>query len=226
MLGIATELDPAEIELRDKIGSGAVSPTPSSYPPWLLGLTCSNEGATLAFVSAQTAVGVVFHLWNRHTNLCLSPRVRTYTVSPPALVQMGDVYEASWQGKIVAAKTIKGASSGPLDKKSKLYKEVITELQVMSSVGSHPNIVTFFGAVTLSKPLIVMELIKGPTLESFLHEREGHSRSLKKATIAGWSRDLLRGVSHLHDRDPIIIHRDCESWCLMSACVVKCVCAG
>jgi serine/threonine protein kinase len=122
---------------------------------------------------------------------------------------MGEVYEALYLGQKVAVKTIKGIS-GPPDKKSKLYTDLVTELEILATIGRHPNIVGFIGAVTNSRPLLVMELVAGPTLESFLHADKGKKVVLKNATVAGWSRGLLSAVAHLHERDPIIIHRDCK----------------
>ncbi len=135
---------------------------------------------------------------------------------------MGDVYVAVFRDQKVAAKTIKGLSAAP-DKKSKMYTELITELALLASVGQHPNIVHFIGAVTLTKPMLIMELVGGPTLGEYLHghgEKEKKKLVLKNPTVAGWSRDLLSGVAHLHEMDPMIIHRDCE----LCVCVCMCMC--
>mmetsp|Transcript_13578 Transcript_13578/g.33299 ORF Transcript_13578/g.33299 Transcript_13578/m.33299 type:complete len:437 (+) Transcript_13578:106-1416(+) len=121
---------------------------------------------------------------------------------------MGHVFVATYRGERVAAKTLIGVEK-MMEKKDKRYKDLMMELEVMNHVGKHPHCVSFIGAVTMSKPIIVMELVNGPTLEAFLHPHHGpQPGSLRRETVAGWSRGLLAGVAHLHSREPMILHRD------------------
>ena len=97
---------------------------------------------------------------------------------------------------------------------SHLARELSLELSALHAIGSHPNIVKFLGAVTKSsKPRVIFELVKGPSLEIFLHGEimPGAAANVvhnKMAieTIAGWTRDLLSGINFMHDRKPHIVH--------------------
>jgi len=58
--------------------------------------------------------------------------------------------------------------------------------------------------------VIIMELTLGPSLENFLQSVEGNLAHWRKqrATHCLWVVGVLRGLAFLHDRDPIILHRD------------------
>ena len=43
-------------------------------------------------------------------------------------------------------------------------------------------------------------------MESYLQSRNG--KPLERRTVYGWTLDLLRALDFLHNRNPIIIHRD------------------
>ena len=115
---------------------------------------------------------------------------------------MGRVFEATWNGRPVAAKTFKGkGAQDDFDRNSTFGRDLCHELDVLYAVGNHPSIVSFYGAVTKSKPCLLLELVKGPTLDEYLH---GESFNLHVnphiATVAGWTRDLLSGINFMHDR--------------------------
>lgn len=93
---------------------------------------------------------------------------------------------------------------------SQAYKDLIMELDILTTVKQHPNLVTFFGACIIDKqqPVVFEELVLGPTLEKFLITRIDSGRRLERRTVYSWCRDLLRALDFLHSRNPIIMHRD------------------
>mmetsp|Transcript_699 Transcript_699/g.1782 ORF Transcript_699/g.1782 Transcript_699/m.1782 type:complete len:399 (-) Transcript_699:209-1405(-) len=126
---------------------------------------------------------------------------------------MGVVHAGTHNGVPVAIKSFKGAAGeAVIDRNSDFGRDLISELDLLFSVGHHPNLVGFYGAVTLSKPMLVLELVRGPTLDEVLHGKDGSVGKIDfnphLNTVYGWSRDLLSGVAFMHDRDPCIIHRD------------------
>ena len=50
------------------------------------------------------------------------------------------------------------------------YKDLIMELDVLTTVGKHQNLVEFYGACVQdpTNPVILEELVEGPNLEYFL----------------------------------------------------------
>lgn len=123
---------------------------------------------------------------------------------------MGEVHRVKWRGVDCAAKTAKGNQAS--SQRSQLFKDMLKEIYIMSKLGHHPNVVGFFG-VSMGPggtPMILIELINGPTLDHFLASMEGmlpHWRK-QRPTVAAWAKGLLKGLAFLHDRDPIILHRD------------------
>eukprot|EP00960_Hanusia_phi_P046243 757718-Hanusia_phi.AAC.1 len=121
------------------------------------------------------------------------------------------IYKCQLNGMTCVAKKLKnGVDSG-----SQAYKDLVMELEILTSVQPHPNVVRFWGACITnpSNPIIFEEYVDGPTLESYISSRNG--ARLGKATIFGWSLDLLRALDFLHNRDPIILHRDLKPANLM-----------
>ena len=55
---------------------------------------------------------------------------------------MAEVYEATHRGKRCAAKKLKPG----MTKNSGQYQDLLMELHSLSSIGAHPNIVSFYGA--------------------------------------------------------------------------------
>ena len=118
---------------------------------------------------------------------------------------MGQVMKATLRGSIVcAAKMLK---QGEGDEQA--YKDLITELEILTSVGSHPNLVGFLGACIADKkePIVFEEYVDGPSLEKYLVERALNGSRLEQRTILGWSLHLLYALEFLHASDPIIMHR-------------------
>ena len=117
----------------------------------------------------------------------------------------GIVFKALWRGKTCAAKMLKHGVQHDAPE----YRDLITELSILTKLGSHRNLVSFYGAnmEDLEAPVIIEEYMEGPDLESFLGGKHT-GFDLGKANILRWSVDILSALNHLHDRDPIIMHRD------------------
>ena len=80
--------------------------------------------------------------------------------------QFGIVYEGACRGQPCAVKMLKCGVHGQDEARDRL----LLELNVLAAVGHHPNLVGFIGACLedLSTPLLVEELIAGPSLEEHL----------------------------------------------------------
>eukprot|EP00802_Teleaulax_amphioxeia_P025809 Tamp_26733.p3 GENE.Tamp_26733~~Tamp_26733.p3 ORF type:complete len:128 (-),score=14.81 Tamp_26733:400-783(-) len=68
---------------------------------------------------------------------------------------------------------------------SQAYKDLIMELDILTTVKQYPNLVTFFGACIIDKqqPVVFEELVLGPTLEKFLITRIDSGRRLERRTV-------------------------------------------
>lgn len=117
---------------------------------------------------------------------------------------MALIYIATLRGRTCVAKKLRNG----VDSNSQAYKDLIMELDIMMTVGAHPNLVEFYGAVIIDpkNPIILEEFVSGPNMESYLQSRNG--KPLERRTVYGWTLDLLRALDFLHNRNPIIIHRD------------------
>jgi len=91
---------------------------------------------------------------------------------------------------------------------SQAYKDLVMELDILCSVGKHPNLVEFYGACISNpeKPILFEEFVDGPNVEAFFQRNQGFK--LKRKTIYSWSLDIIQALDFLHNRNPIIIHRD------------------
>ena len=80
--------------------------------------------------------------------------------------EYGLVYKGLWRGRACAIKKLKSG----ITKESVEYQRLLMELGILVGVGSHPNIVSFFGACIqdFSCPLIVEELVDGMNLKDYL----------------------------------------------------------
>jgi serine/threonine protein kinase len=118
----------------------------------------------------------------------------------------GTVYRARLTaGKEVAAKKLH---------KTVPFEAVQHEIDLMSRVNGHPNVVLLIGACP-SPAYIVMELIEGPTLKQHLFPDGGGRSTLDMATAVRLAAGVASGLAHLHSAtDPTtgkprpIVHRD------------------
>uniref|UniRef100_A0A7S0E3V9 Protein kinase domain-containing protein n=1 Tax=Hanusia phi TaxID=3032 RepID=A0A7S0E3V9_9CRYP len=121
----------------------------------------------------------------------------------------GNLYRGTFCGKEVLVKRLKSSDVG--DPTKPVYKDLLLEAKIMTMVGMHKN-VAFLHGVQMSEflmPNLIIDKPGGPNLQDFFGIwREKHKGGLKKPTIFAWSKDLLRGLSYLHERSQPILHRD------------------
>ncbi len=79
------------------------------------------------------------------------------------------MYKAKHKGAEVAAKKLRVYGKG-VDRKA--YKDLVMEIDVLCSIGKHPNLVAFFGACIddEAQPIIIEELITGPNIDEFFQD--------------------------------------------------------
>jgi serine/threonine protein kinase len=116
-----------------------------------------------------------------------------------------NVHKSIMGEKVCAAKVLRPDS----EKFNQNFEDIMMEIRIMSTMGSHPNLVQFYGAclTDIRNPIILMELMESQDLESFLTQQPV-GFNLGRLIVYTWSHDLLSVLQFLHDRDPIILHRD------------------
>ncbi|XP_020915020.1 uncharacterized protein LOC110252540 isoform X2 [Exaiptasia diaphana] len=150
---------------------------------------------------------------------------------PPANVKLlmrigsgsfGQVWKGSICGKAVAVKML-NADASPLDK-----KDLLSELEVMKSLKTHPNVVKLKGCITTSAvkcngatfypPMVFLELVPYGDLLGYLRKGRGeddtyyNSREIKSPKVIdakqlfSFSLDVARGMDFLSENK--IVHRD------------------
>ncbi len=110
--------------------------------------------------------------------------------------------------KEVALKQLHIKSEYETEKTLNLF---VDEVRNLIAVGSHENIVPFFGVAwdEGSFPSIVLEFIAGGELTSFLEDfeyAEGDLTGLDNPTLNSIALGIIRGVHHIHLKE--MIHRD------------------
>ena len=129
----------------------------------------------------------------------------------------GAVFRGKWKakkGQVVAVKkcTIAGTKENP---------DIPREVQILSSVPEHPNIITFY-AIAFNYPdiFIVAEFAEKGSLFNYLH-KEKQVPTVDQSLA--WALEVAQGMEHLHNHD--IIHRDLKSAnVLLSAAMTAKVC--
>ncbi|KAH9509456.1 Mitogen-activated protein kinase kinase kinase 1a, partial [Bulinus truncatus] len=87
------------------------------------------------------------------------------------------------------------------DRPSKAY-----ELEILRNVNDF-RIVRFYGSIQKPKQLLIfMEYIEKGTLSNHIQETNKHGLDIEEVRV--FSRQILEGVSYLHNYQPQIIHRD------------------
>ncbi|KAK3261116.1 Serine/threonine-protein kinase edr1 [Cymbomonas tetramitiformis] len=114
----------------------------------------------------------------------------------------GDVLKGTWQNMEVAVKRL-SVSINPQAQGD--FKREVAMLQNLK----HPNVINFIGACTVLPDLcIVMEIAQLGSLYSVLRNKKNH---IDMSTVVRWASETARGMGYLHQRDPVIVHRDLKS---------------
>ncbi|XP_065893217.1 uncharacterized protein [Dysidea avara] len=124
----------------------------------------------------------------------------------------GKVFAVKHLGLVCAAKEIHSIflDVDEAEQKNAIKDNFVRECIRCSAI-RHPNIVQFLGVYFSSKhsdlPIMVMELMS-TSLTSFV---EKNHRSIALTTKFSILHDVSLGLSHLHGRNPPVIHRDLSS---------------
>jgi len=87
-------------------------------------------------------------------------------------------------------------------------ESIENELNIMSKVSQHQNIVKYFGCHQVTQQLwVVMEYMNTAKLTNFISKN--NYRDFKEEQIAAVCREVLFGLKFLHDN--LFIHRDLKS---------------
>ncbi|KAM0828177.1 hypothetical protein ACQ4PT_067722 [Festuca glaucescens] len=112
----------------------------------------------------------------------------------------GEILKANWRGTPIAVKRILPSLSDD----RLVIQDFKHEVNLLIKL-RHPNIVQFLGAVTETKPLmLVTEFLRGGDLHQYLKEKG----SLPPLTAVNFALDIARGMAYLHNEPNVVIHRD------------------
>ncbi|KAL6657540.1 hypothetical protein ACP70R_005320 [Stipagrostis hirtigluma subsp. patula] len=112
----------------------------------------------------------------------------------------GEILKANWRGTPIAVKRILPSLSDD----RLVIQDFKHEVNLLIKL-RHPNIVQFLGAVTETKPLmLVTEFLRGGDLHQYLKEKG----SLSSLTAVNFALDIARGMAYLHNEPNVVIHRD------------------
>ena len=127
--------------------------------------------------------------------------------------EFGAVVRGEYNGRPVAIKTIKRNADKNM---VEFFRQVRLELQALSAVGSHPNIVQLLGATAYFpgpgdgpnalRMEIVLELVPNGTLWQALHRGKLFTKWGEKIQLL---QGIADGVQYLHSKS--IVHRDLSS---------------
>uniref|UniRef100_A0A2P2L5V9 non-specific serine/threonine protein kinase n=2 Tax=Rhizophora mucronata TaxID=61149 RepID=A0A2P2L5V9_RHIMU len=116
----------------------------------------------------------------------------------------GTVHRGYWHGSEVAVKILER------DFYAEGFKEFLSEVAIMKRL-RHPNIVLFMGAVTQPPHLsIVTEYLSGGSLHKLLRSPYAYL-ILDERLRLNMAYDVAKGMNHLHQLRPPIVHRDLKS---------------
>lgn len=124
----------------------------------------------------------------------------------------GRVFTVEYRGVVCAAKEIHSIlieNVTPVEKRA-IIDKFVRECHHCSTI-NHPNIVHFLGVYYASKrselPIMVMELMD-TNLTSFVEDNQSKILMSAKLSILY---DVSLGLSYLHARTPVVVHRDLSS---------------
>ncbi|RCV14136.1 hypothetical protein SEVIR_2G413900v4 [Setaria viridis] len=112
----------------------------------------------------------------------------------------GEILKANWRGTPIAVKRILPSLSDD----RLVIQDFKHEVNLLIKL-RHPNIVQFLGAVTETKPLmLVTEFLRGGDLHQYLKEKG----ALGPLVAVNFALDIARGMAYLHNEPNVVIHRD------------------
>ncbi|KAF8679194.1 hypothetical protein HU200_045962 [Digitaria exilis] len=112
----------------------------------------------------------------------------------------GEILKANWRGTPIAVKRILPSLSDD----RLVIQDFKHEVNLLIKL-RHPNIVQFLGAVTETKPLmLVTEFLRGGDLHQYLKEKG----ALAPLVAINFALDIARGMAYLHNEPNVVIHRD------------------
>lgn len=113
------------------------------------------------------------------------------------------VYEGQWQGQTVAIKVLDGAAAAS----QKAMKEYTREMDMMSHLPDHPNILKLLATCKApNKLILVMQHCSGGSLYQLLHSPSAY---LNWHQLVGICLATAQGMMHLHSHQAL--HRDLKS---------------
>ncbi|KAG2374503.1 hypothetical protein C9374_010787 [Naegleria lovaniensis] len=119
----------------------------------------------------------------------------------------GTVYLASWNGTLVAMKTLKQfAENHPFEQEEEEFEK---EASLLSSI-RHPNIIQFFGVILAgSKKYMVVEFMEKGSLAQLIYQLRTGAHYLSIFGKIDILLGIARGMNYLHSMKPHgVIHRD------------------
>uniref|UniRef100_A0A6B2L9Z8 Protein kinase domain-containing protein n=1 Tax=Arcella intermedia TaxID=1963864 RepID=A0A6B2L9Z8_9EUKA len=122
------------------------------------------------------------------------------------------VYSGDWNGTPVALKILKTKDEEDEKTKRKVIRLLMSESQMLKAL-RHPNILQFLGFIAENNVFgIVTEFMERGSLYQNLKDirnklKEEFSHDIKKKILI----DICRGMTYLHNRNPVVLHRDLKS---------------
>ena len=149
-------------------------------------------------------------------------KIRMYTMEHITLEKslgkgaFGEVYKGTVQDELYGEVIEKAIALKQLHMKSDsttstTMQNFVAEVRSLAAVGTHENIVAFYGVAWDAKnyPSIVLEFVPGGHLESFLNEymyQDDDKHGLENPALLSIALGILRGIDHIHSKG--MIHRD------------------
>ncbi|KAL6071184.1 non-specific protein-tyrosine kinase [Balamuthia mandrillaris] len=132
----------------------------------------------------------------------LSPDDIHLSSTPLASGAFGTVFKGSWHGVDCCVKKLHLPFNDP-----STLEEFEREAALMEKLGRHPNVISFFGAVTLGEQkALVTEFAEKGSLYDFLIKNKWENKGVSFPTIIKLLKDAALGIDHLHREK--VIHRD------------------